>query len=191
MLQAYESNYLLKQEVPTQVFFCEKTPILKNICKRLLLRVSYWNFATTQTKFCIEFLSICKLLKISLSTIRLRGEIFINFFPSDQFSKLQFSVPSFRFAAFVSYFVASFFTSCLSLRYVTYSIISKNRTVLLSINTAEVIDQNYQIMQMEQSSFSCKTVTVEVTVTVTETATVNIYVSHRNSGCCLFIIGEI
>ena len=26
MLQAYESNYLLKQEIPTQVFFCEKTP---------------------------------------------------------------------------------------------------------------------------------------------------------------------
>ena len=38
----------------------------------------------------------------------------------------------------------------------------------------EVIDKEYQIIQVEQNSFSCKT----ITVTVTETVTVN------SSDCC-------
>ena len=78
--------------------------LLKNIYERLLLRVPCWNFATTQifmnkNKYILlnaksfnfvtleiqvlYWVSICKLLKISLPTIQLWGEIFINFLTSD------------------------------------------------------------------------------------------------------------
>ena len=62
---------------------------------------------------------------------------------------------------------------------------------LLSINIVELIDQEYQRIQVELNSFSCKAVTETVTVTVIETVTVNKYVRHWNSSCYLYIIAEI
>ena len=48
---------------------------------------------------------------------------------------------------------------------------------LLSVNMVEVIDREYQRIQVEYNSFSCKTVT-EI---VTETVTVNGYVTICSS----------
>ena len=128
-----------------------------------------------------------------MSTIQLQGYILINFFASDQPSKLQLSAPHFRFSAFINYLVTFFFT-LLSVTLLLYiqplngiiGIISKNSTASLSINIFEVIDREHQRIQVEQKSFSCKTLTETVTVTktVTETVTVSNYVRHRSSGCC-------
>ena len=52
--------------------------------------------------------------------------------------------------------------------------ISKNSTILLSINIVEVVHCKYWKLQLDLNFFSCKT--------VTET-----YVRHRNSGCCHYI----